>query len=100
MAFLRTALLIPTPYLQRTRLPTINVLLLARDLRWVWLGHILRMDERRTVCQVLLNCVKPQPESNFGDLIDLDVNEAISLTKDWIEWKRIGPRNVAGPLGE
>ncbi len=28
---------------------SINVLLRTRDLRWNWLGHILRMDKRRTV---------------------------------------------------
>ncbi len=52
------------------------------------LGHILRMDERQTVHQVLLNYVKPTPESIFGDLLDLDVNEAISLAKVTIEWKK------------
>ncbi len=36
------------------RTPSINVLLRTRDLRWNWLGHILPMDERRTVRQVLL----------------------------------------------
>ncbi len=55
------------------------------------------MDERRTVRQVLLRCLKPTPESIFGELIDLDVNEMISLAKDGIEWKRVGPRNVASP---
>ncbi len=35
--------------------------------------------------QVLLNCVKPTPESIFGDLIDPDINGAISLAKDRIE---------------
>ncbi len=44
------------------RTPSINVLLRTRDLRWNWLGHILRIDERRTVRQVLLNCVKPTQE--------------------------------------
>ncbi len=73
------------------RTPTISVLLRARDLRWNWLGYILKMDERRTARQVLLNCVKPKPESIFGDLIDLDVNEAISLAKDRIEWKKNRP---------
>ncbi len=29
----------------------------ARDKRWSWLGHVLRMH--RLVRQVLLNCVKP-----------------------------------------
>ncbi len=56
-----------------------------------WLGHILRMDERRTVRQILLNCVKPTPVSIFGGLIDIGVNEAISLAKDRIEWKKNRP---------
>ncbi len=76
---------------RQRRHPRNPVLLRARDLRWNWLGHILRMNERRTVRQVLLNCVKPTPKSIFGDLIDLDVNEAISLAKDRIEWKKNRP---------
>ncbi len=34
------------------RTPTANVLSHARDLRWNFLGHILRMDEQWTVRQV------------------------------------------------
>ncbi len=45
------------------RMPTVDVILFARDLRWNWLGHILRTDEQRLVRQVLLNCVKPIAES-------------------------------------
>ncbi len=69
------------------RMPSINVLLRARDLRSNWLGHILRMDEGRIVRQVLLNCVKPTQESILVDLIDKDVNTTFSLAKDRIEWK-------------
>ncbi len=36
------------------REPSIDIVLRARDQRWNWLGHILRMDERRTVRQALL----------------------------------------------
>ncbi len=67
-----------------SRMRSISVLIRAIDLRWNWLGHILRMDERRTVRQVLLNCVKPTLESILGDLIDKDINKAISLAKDRI----------------
>ncbi len=56
--------------------PSINVLLRTRDLRWNWLGHILRMEERQTVRQVLLNCVKPTQESILGDLNGKDVNNS------------------------
>ncbi len=52
----------------------------------------------RTVRQVLLNCVKPTPESIFGDQINIDVNAAINLAKDRIEW--LGPRNAGGPIWE
>ncbi len=37
------------------------------------------------------------PLSIFGDLIDKDVNTAISLAKDRIEWKKNRPRNAASP---
>ncbi len=60
------------------RTVSINVLLRTRDVRWNWLGHILRMDDRRTVRQVLLNCVKPTQESILGDLNGKDVNAAIA----------------------
>ncbi len=40
---------------------------------------------------VLLNCVKPTPESIFGDLIDAEMNVAISFAKVRIEWKKNRP---------
>ncbi len=75
--------------LEEARMPNINIVLRARDLRWNWLGHILGMGERRTVRQVLLHCVKRTQESIFGDLIDPDVDKAISLAKDRAEWNPI-----------
>ncbi len=56
-------------------------------------GHCtnLKLNERRTVSQILLMRVKSTPESVFGDLIDADVNAAISLAKDRIEWKKNRP---------
>ncbi len=66
---------------------------LLHDIRWNWLGHILRMDERRTVRQVLLNCVKPTQESILGDLNGKDVNAAIAWAMDRIEWKKLRPSN-------
>ncbi len=69
------------------RTTTVNVLSRARNLRWNWVGHILRMDERQTTRQVLLNCVKPTLESIFGGLFDPDVVcAAINLAKDRMEW--------------
>ncbi len=38
----------------RLESPQSDIVLRARDQRWNWLGHIPRMDERRTVRQVLL----------------------------------------------
>ncbi len=68
----------------------------CKDLRWNWLRHILRMDERRTVRQVLLNCVKPTQESILGDLNGKDVNRAISLARDRIK----ALESLLAPLGE
>ncbi len=48
-------------------------------------GTFYEMDERRTVRQVLLNCVKPTQESILGDLNGKGVNPAISLARDRIE---------------
>ncbi len=49
--------------------------------------------ESRTVRQVLLNWVKPTQESILGDLNGKDVNTAISLARDRIEWKKLRPSN-------
>ncbi len=76
------------------RMPTVDVILLARDLGWNWLGRILRMDEQRLVRQVLLNCVKPTLDSIFGDLTESDVYAAISLAKDRIERKKNRPSKL------
>ncbi len=55
------------------------------------------MDERRTVRQVLLNCVKLTQESILGDQNDKHVNTATSLARDRIERKRSGPRVAVSP---
>ncbi len=52
-----------------------------------WVGHILRMHEHRLVWRVLLICVKPIPESIFGDVPELDVAAAIKVSRERIEWK-------------
>ncbi len=49
------------------------------------------MEEHRPARQVLLQCVKPTPESVFGDLPGLEVQVAINVAKNKLEWKRIGP---------
>ncbi len=75
-------------------------LISANDHGCTWHEHILRKVERRLIPQMLLNCVKPAPESVFGDLTDLNVNAAISLANDRIEWKEARPRNDAGHISE
>ncbi len=76
---------------EEAKAPTLNLVLRARDLRWNWLGHILRMDESRLVRKVLLQCFRPTPESIFGDVLDLDVLAAIHLANDRIEWEKNRP---------
>ncbi len=49
--------------------------------------YIVRMEEHRVTRQVLLQCVKPAPESLFGDVPDLDVYTAINLAMNRVEWK-------------
>ncbi len=83
------------------RMPTPDVILCARDLRWNWPKSILRLDERRMVRQVLLTCVKPAPESLFVTLIFLDISTAIDFAKDRIELKKNKPlKKLLAPLGE
>ncbi len=64
------------------RMLIVDVILHARDLRWNWLGQILKIEERGMVRKVFLTCVKPPPESNFGDVIDSDIQTAMDLAKD------------------
>ncbi len=41
-----------------------------------WLGHILRLEEQRVIWQVLMNCVKPTPDSLCGGVTELDRKKA------------------------
>ncbi len=63
----------------------------ARDRRWNWLGHILRLEEHRVIRRVLMNCVKPTTDSLFGDVPDLDSGKAAEIAKDREEWKSLRP---------
>ncbi len=58
---------------QEARNPTTNVALKARDRRWSWLGHGLRLPEHLLVRRALLNCVKPNYETLFADVPNLNV---------------------------
>ncbi len=51
------------------------------------------MDEWRTVHHVLLTCLKSTPGSIFGDLIDPEVNAAMSHAKGSTQWKTNRPSN-------
>ncbi len=66
--------------------------LIARNRRWSWLGHVLRMAEHRLVRQVLLNCVRPTQETLFADVPNLNYR------KRYKTCLRIGSYGVAiGP---
>ncbi len=68
---------------KEARNPTINVVMKARNRRWSWLGHVLRMPEHRLVRQVLLNCVKPTHETLFADVLNLSIENSTKMSKDW-----------------
>ncbi len=67
--------------------PSLDVLMRARDQRWNYLVHILRIEEHRVTPQVLFQCVKQALESLFGDVPDLDVYAAINLATNRVEGK-------------
>lgn len=69
------------------RTPSINVVLIARDLRWNWLGHILRVGKERLIRQVPLDCVTPTPDSILGNIPNLYVQAAMHLASNRLEWK-------------
>ncbi len=79
------------------RKPTLDVVMRARDRRWNWLGHFLRLEEHRVIRQVLMNCVKPTPDSIFGDP-DLDSRKAAELAADREKWKILRPSKRCKPL--
>ncbi len=45
--------------------------------------------------RVLMNCVKPTPDSLFGDVPDLDSGKAAEIAKDREKWKSFGLQSVA-----
>ncbi len=62
-----------------------------RDPRLCWNGHILRMDDDRLVRKVLLNCVKPEKESLYGEIPSRSVEKAIETVRDRENWKKLRP---------
>ncbi len=69
----------------------------ARDQRWNWLGHILRMDKRRTVRQVLLQCFKPTAESLWWCSGPKTSTRLLKIAKNRIEWKNLRPSKRCWP---
>ncbi len=83
---------------EEARNPTINVVMKARDRRWSWLGHVLRMPEHRLVRQVLLNCIKPTHETLFADVPNLSIENATKMSKDGKLWSSNRPSLRSQPL--
>ncbi len=69
---------------EEARNPTINVMMKARDRRWSWLGHVLRVPEHRLVRQVLLNCVRPTHETRFADVPNISIENSTKMSKDCV----------------
>ncbi len=74
---------------EEDRTPSANILMNKRDRRWSWLGHILRMDEDTFVRKVLLNCDKPEKESLYGHIPNLNLEKAIETARDSEKWKQL-----------
>ncbi len=72
------------------REPTLDIMMRARDRLWNWLGHILRLEDR-VIRRVLMNSVRPTPNSLFGDFPDLDSRKAAEIAKDREKWKILRP---------
>ncbi len=73
------------------REPTLDFIMRARDRRWNWLGHIHCLEEHRAIRRVRMNCVRPTPDSLFGDVLDLDSRKAAEIAKDREKWKSLRP---------
>ncbi len=83
---------------EEARNPTINLVMKARDRRWSWLGHVLRMPKHRLVRQVLLNRVKHTHETLFVDVQNLGIENATKMSKDRKLWSSIRPSLRCQPL--
>ncbi len=70
------------------REPSVDVVMRARDQRWNWLGHILRMERHRLT---RLQCIKPTPESILGDVSGPEIQAEINTAKERVEWKKNRP---------
>lgn len=68
-----------------------NILLNMRDHWWSGLGHILRMGEGRLVRKILLNYVKPENQSLFGDIPNLNEEKAVETARERGKWKKHWP---------
>ncbi len=71
--------------------PTKNVVMKARDRRWSWLEHVLRMPEHRLARPVLLNCVKPTHKTLLADVPNLSIENATKMSKDGKLWSSNRP---------
>ncbi len=76
---------------EEAREPTLDVMMTVRDRRWNWRGHILRVEEHRVIRRVLMNCVRPSPDSLFGDAPELDSRKEAEISKDRENWKSLRP---------
>ncbi len=68
--------------------PALDVVMRAKDGPWNSLGHILRLEEHQIIQEVLMNCVRPTPDSLFGDTPDRDNRKASEITTDREKWKK------------
>ncbi len=75
---------------EEVRTPSANIQWIL-ETRWSWIGQILRMDEDRLLRKVLLKCAKPENESLYGDIPDLNVEKAIEAARDRENCKKIRP---------
>ncbi len=67
---------------EEARAASANIQMNVSDRRRSWLGHIVHVDKERLVRKVLLNWVKPENESFFGDFPNLNVEKAIETARD------------------
>ncbi len=67
--------------------PTLDVVMPARGRQLNWPGHIDRLEEHRVIRQGFIDCVKPTPDSIFGDVPDLLSREAAELAAEREKWK-------------
>ena len=78
---------------EEAKSPSVNVIQLIEDRRWNYLGHILRLNEDKSIRRYLLELSPQQSPFIHGSLLDVpefdNIDDMIAAANDRLKWKKI-----------